>query len=104
MIKSKSLKMRQLANKKRRCGSFPHCGSYRRESLVAIENVQQLEPARSWFTLGRQVVVGKVREGEIDHDLKSRKQSGVMECREAQKILSRKSRRSRKKYADIVTY
>lgn len=65
--------------------------------------MQQLDPARSWFTLGREVVVGKVREGGIDHDLKSRKQSGVMECREAQKIL-RKGRRSRKKYADIVTY
>ena len=41
--------MRQLANTKRGCGNFPHCRSCRRESLVAIENVQQLDPARSWL-------------------------------------------------------
>lgn len=97
--------MCQLANKKRRCGNFPHGSSRRRESLVVIDDAQQLDPAGSWFVLGRELVVRKVRGGGgRDHNWKPREPSDVVECREAQEILSRKSHRSCEKYADIVIY
>ena len=31
---------------------MPHCGSKGKESLVVIENLQQLGPDQSWFALG----------------------------------------------------
>lgn len=46
----------QLVNMNWRCGKGSHSGSWRRESIVAIENVQQFDPDPSWFILGREVV------------------------------------------------
>lgn len=72
-------------SKFKKCTSYHYeaaiCGSWGKESLVAIENVPQLDPDPTWFALGRGLVVAKVREGQKDLALEFEKRAGVAECR-----------------------